>query len=127
VFPKIKGVVVETELKLPKAIEFIDVLHTWPIRLETTFNPDEHLREGAYLGCGQDEFADSWIAFNCAQNNDKVVLAIESKQRSRREPLTAKYFDDHKKKVCVACSFIGYTYTIYGSHCLPADAGGEFR
>jgi len=63
------------------------------------FHLDKHLQEGAYFGCGQDGFADSWIVFDSAQGNGKVLLAVESKQRSKPEPLTVKYFNHHKTKV----------------------------
>ncbi|KAN0076321.1 hypothetical protein V8E54_006463 [Elaphomyces granulatus] len=99
VFWGVKGTAASAELDIPKAIKFTDILDTWPICLESMFNPEEHLREGAYLGCGQDMFADSWIVFNRARDDGKVVLAVESKQRTKPEPLTAKYFNDHKKKV----------------------------
>jgi hypothetical protein len=36
-------------------------------------------KEGAYIGCGQDSFAGSWIVFDPAQGNGKVALAVESK------------------------------------------------
>ncbi|KAN0074058.1 hypothetical protein V8E54_007995 [Elaphomyces granulatus] len=95
VFWGVKGTVASTELKVPKAID----LDSWPIFLDRTFNPNEHLKEGAFLGCGNDEFADSWIVFDRARGRGKVVLAIKSKQRAKAEPLTAKYFNDHKEKV----------------------------
>jgi hypothetical protein len=75
------------------------------------FNPEEHLREGAYIGNGQDVFADSWIVFNRARDDGKVVLAVESQQRTKPEPLTAKYFNDHKKKVYVDVSPLHFLYT----------------
>ena len=129
VFWGVKGTAASAELDIPKAIKFTDILDTWPICLESMFNPEEHLREGAYLGCGQDMFADSWIVFNRARDDGKVVLAVESKQRTKPEPLTAKYFNDHKKKVCVDVSPLHFLYTsTYIMSCTVSTADScEFR
>ena len=116
----VKGTAASAELKIPEAIKYTDLLGTWPICLDGKFHPDKHLQEGAYIGCRKDSFADSWIVFDSAQGNGKVVLVVKSKQRSKSECLTAKYFNNQKKKVCVDVLPVHLLYTChisYKLHC----------
>ena len=60
-----------------------------------------------------------WIVFKRALGVGKVLLTMESKRRAKTEPLTPGYFNDHKKKVCIASAFVVYMPQFYSLHCLP--------
>ena len=86
-------------MNLPNAIQNFGHLDHWPTVLACHFDPQKDLEEGAYIGAGNDEFADLWVVFRCEDKKGVVVLAIESKCHATMERLTAEYFNVHKEKV----------------------------
>ncbi|CAG8611833.1 6078_t:CDS:2, partial [Paraglomus brasilianum] len=99
VFQDVRGTAAKMSLKLPAAFKRKDLLKNWIQKLCQHFDPNLHLTEGAYIGVGNEKFADSWIVFERSRSDGIVVLAIESKHHARTEPLTKEYFNLHKKKV----------------------------
>ncbi|CAG8535316.1 6892_t:CDS:2 [Paraglomus occultum] len=98
-FPTLEGIAAYTYVNLPDAIQNVSHLDHWPKILARHFDPQKDLEEGAYVGAGNDEFADSWVVFRREDKKGVVVLAIESKRRATTERLTAEYFNAHKEKV----------------------------
>ncbi|RUS20692.1 hypothetical protein BC937DRAFT_94575 [Endogone sp. FLAS-F59071] len=93
-----KGPTSMIELKVPGYIINFDS-YRGPTVLSRKFDLLRDLGEGAYIGCGNGEFADSWVVFKKARSAGAVTLTTESKRRAKAEPLTAEYFNKHKEKV----------------------------
>ncbi|CAJ0642864.1 1674_t:CDS:2 [Entrophospora sp. SA101] len=89
VVPNLYGPVSDKNLRLPQAIQQLNLL--------------------AYIGAGNETFADSWFVFkhsnddgdfeNMAVNKNVVVLGLESKSCAKEEALYANYSNLHKNKV----------------------------
>ncbi|CAG8644796.1 3519_t:CDS:2 [Funneliformis mosseae] len=98
-FSSFSGIAACTYVNLPDAIQNIDHLDHWPKILIHYFDSQKDLEKGAYIGIGNDEFADSWVVFRREVKKGVIVLTIESKHYATTERLTAEYFNAHKKKV----------------------------
>jgi hypothetical protein len=97
----VQGNALSIRMKIPNEVKNLDFKY-WPKELNSKFDPNKHLEVGAYVGCGNDAFADSWIVFERADQEGKVVLAIQSKRRETQVKLTRRLVDEEKQKVCGA-------------------------
>ena len=79
-FRGLKGPVSNIEVEILGLIEH-SFLTEQPLLLRHHFNANRHLNEGAYIGTGNDEFADSWIVFKQAYHDD-VVVFLQSREAS---------------------------------------------
>jgi len=75
--------------------------------LAKNFNAATHLSEGAYIGMGNDPFADSWIAFRRPRrsrsddlnSSPPVLLCTQSKRLETSHNVSADKFNAEKFKV----------------------------
>ncbi|CAG8628903.1 4723_t:CDS:2, partial [Paraglomus occultum] len=63
ILPDLHGTAANIQLKVPQAIQQLDFLGNYIRELNRHFNDDKDLKEGAYIGAGNETFADSWIVF----------------------------------------------------------------
>lgn len=92
--PGLKGGLANVRLRVPEAgLMFRELQHH--------FNPSANMEPGTInIGCGNEEFADSWGAFERARESGGVVgLCVQSKRRQNRIRLTADLVNAEKRKV----------------------------
>ncbi|CAG8559857.1 7544_t:CDS:2 [Paraglomus brasilianum] len=100
-FEGLEGAAANIELEFPSFITNYNIIG-WPTVKSHQFNPEKDLHEGAYLGCGNDPYVDSWFVFrrsNCPVTDPGVVvLGIQSKCHKKQKTIKAEDVKVEKEK-----------------------------
>src|SRR5438128_12673410 len=63
ILPNLHGTSANMKLKIPQPIKQLHLLRDYIRELNQHFNSNKDLKEGAYIGSGNESFADSWFVF----------------------------------------------------------------